>query len=71
MIEASVVVALIFGGMIGFGIGHGKPESVPESRPISWPSKEHQEGMLMCRTMCDKQVRKYETITGECECKEK
>lgn len=69
MIEAYVILSLIFGGMLGYAVNKS-PETIHATKPSEWPSKQHHEGMLMCRTMCgEDKVLKYDILIGECKCK--
>lgn len=36
--------------------------------PKNWSNTEHQDNMLMCRVTCDRSVKSYNPLTGECEC---
>lgn len=69
--EALALVALLIGGMIGYVGGASKPEPVKKEtrRPIEWQPKEHQDSMLMCKTMCTNKVFIYDILTGKCQCK--
>lgn len=62
------VAAFIIGGILGWGANH-EPNKPAPVEPILWGAKQHQDGMMMCRTMCDKKVLSYDPMTGECECK--
>jgi hypothetical protein len=72
MIAAYVAVALIFGGSIGYYSSSKKSEATKvEIRvpPKKWTQQEHVDTMLMCRSMCNKSVKSYDPLTGECQCK--
>ena len=36
--------------------------------PENWPPEDHKRNMLQCRISCDKMMKGYEPLTGECMC---
>jgi hypothetical protein len=71
-----IVVGIIISIALGWGLASKKEEPVKPpvtptkaTTPYHWPAGEHQNTMMICRTMCNSKVLRYEPATGECECK--
>ena len=61
-----ILGALLLGWIMG---GDSIKSLMEDPPPRSWESKEHEEMMMICKTMCgEAPVLSYEPYSGKCSC---
>lgn len=77
MLELYLAVALLFGGMFGYGVSEKRKqketqETVQEKiEPEYWGNEAHRKFMRECATQCRKSgalFKGYEPLSGDCQC---
>lgn len=67
ILEGWVIVSLLFGGALGFGVG----KSEQKIEPKHWSTEQHREMLTECARQCRKTgalFSGYDPTDGMCEC---
>lgn len=72
------VFLVVLSGAIGYQSSYKAPATPTAAElldtqtgimPVHWNPKQHNTNMLMCKSACDNKMKKYDVISGMCECK--
>lgn len=77
LVETYVVMALLFGGTLGWGISQSSDKNITEElakaerEPANWDARFHKKFLRECARQCRKsgaRFKSYEPVDGSCNC---